>query len=57
MVTSALTATSEVASTIHRSDQDSGARGCGMVTGLKAGLDVLVGRAQGFGVGTRIPEA
>lgn len=56
MVSSALTATSEVANTIHRSIRIPVREVAGMVTGLKAGLDVLVGRVQGFGVGTRYPK-
>lgn len=56
MVTSALTATSDVANTIHRSIKIPVREVAGIVSGFKAGLDVLIGGVKGFGAGTRYPQ-
>ena len=53
MVSSALQATSDLAASVHRVIQIPVREVSGLVNGLKAGLDVLVGRAKGFGSGRR----
>lgn len=56
MITSALTAVGGIATTVHHSIQTPMREVVGVVNGLKAGLDVLVGRVKGFGAaagGTR----
>lgn len=53
MVSSALQATSDLATSVHRIIQVPVREVSGLVNGLKAGLDVLVGRAKGFGSGRR----
>jgi hypothetical protein len=49
MVTSVLNATAEISDSIQRGIKVPVREVTGMVNGLKAGLDVLVGRAKGFG--------
>jgi methyl-accepting chemotaxis protein len=51
MVTSVLDTTSEITETIQRGIKIPVREVSGLVNGLKAGLDVLVGRAKGFGSG------
>ena len=51
MVTSVLNATAEITDSIQRGIKVPVREVTGMVNGLKAGLDVLVGRAKGFGSG------
>jgi len=49
MVTAALIATSEIAASIHYAIQVPVREVAGIISGLKAGLDSLVGRARDFG--------
>ncbi|HTD95687.1 MAG TPA: hypothetical protein VK627_02110 [Edaphobacter sp.] len=49
MVTSVLATTSEIANSIQHGIRTPVREVSGLVQGLKAGLDVLVGRAKGFG--------
>jgi hypothetical protein len=49
MVTSVLNTTAEITDSIQRGIKVPVREVTGMVNGLKAGLDVLVGRAKGFG--------
>ena len=49
MVSAALTATEEIATIIQNGVRVPVRQISGLVNGLKAGLDVLVGRAKGFG--------
>jgi len=56
MVTSVLNATAEISDSIQRGIKVPMREVAGMVTGLKAGLDVLVGRAKGFGSGKNGPR-
>jgi hypothetical protein len=51
IVTSALNTTTDVAETIQRGIKIPLREVSGLINGLKAGLDVLVGRAKGFGSG------
>ena len=51
IVTSALNTTTDVAETIQRGIKVPLREVSGLINGLKAGLDVLVGRAKGFGSG------
>jgi methyl-accepting chemotaxis protein len=51
MVTSVLDTSAEIADTIHRGIRIPVREVSGLVNGLKAGLDVLVGRAKSFGNG------
>jgi hypothetical protein len=51
IVTSVLNTTVEVTETIQRGIKVPVREISGLVNGLKAGLDVLVGRAKGFGIG------
>jgi hypothetical protein len=51
MVTSVLNTTAEITETIQRGIKIPVREVNGLVNGLKAGLDVLVGRAKGFGSG------
>jgi len=51
IVTSVLNTTAEVTETIQRGIKVPVREISGLVNGLKAGLDVLVGRAKGFGIG------
>jgi hypothetical protein len=51
MVTSVLNTTAEITETIQRGIKIPVREVSGVVNGLKAGLDVLVGRAKGFGSG------
>jgi methyl-accepting chemotaxis protein len=51
MVTSVLNTTADVSETLQRGIRIPLREVSGMVNGLKAGLDVLVGRAKGFGNG------
>jgi hypothetical protein len=51
MVSSMLNTTSEVAETVQRGIKIPLREVSGLINGLKAGLDVLVGRAKGFGNG------
>jgi hypothetical protein len=51
MVTSMLNATAEISESIHRGIKIPVREVSGVVNGLKAGLDVLVGRAKTFGAG------
>jgi hypothetical protein len=51
MVTSVLNTTAEITDTIQRGIKVPVREVSGLVNGLKAGLDVLVGRAKGFGSG------
>ena len=51
IVTSVLNTTAEVTETIQRGIKVPVREIFGLVNGLKAGLDVLVGRAKGFGIG------
>lgn len=53
MVTTALTATAEIVATIQHGIRVPVREMAGLVNGLKAGLDVLVGRAKSFGSGRR----
>jgi hypothetical protein len=53
MVGSALQATSDLAASVQRMIQIPIREVNGLVNGLKAGLDVLVGRVKGFGSGRR----
>ena len=56
LVTSALTAVGEISGSIQKSIRMPVREVAGIVNGLKAGLDVLVGKAKGFGSGkTRRP--
>jgi methyl-accepting chemotaxis protein len=52
MVTSVLNTTAEITDTIQRGIKIPVREVSGLVNGLKAGLDVLVGRAKGFGNGS-----
>jgi hypothetical protein len=56
MVTSVLNATAEISDSIQRGIKVPVREVTGMVNGLKAGLDVLVGRAKGFGSGRNGPR-
>ena len=57
IVTSALNTTTDVAETIQRGIKIPLREVSGLINGLKAGLDVLVGRAKGFGSGrTKSPR-
>ncbi len=49
MITSTLTTTAEIVATIQQSIRVPVRQVAGLVNGLKAGLDVLVGRAKSFG--------
>jgi methyl-accepting chemotaxis protein len=51
MVTSVLNTTAEISETVQRGIKIPLREVSGVVNGLKAGLDVLVGRAKGFGSG------
>jgi hypothetical protein len=51
IVTSALNTTTDVAETIQRGIKVPLREVSGIINGVKAGLDVLVGRAKGFGSG------
>jgi hypothetical protein len=51
MVTSVLNTTAEISESIQRGIKVPVREVAGVVNGLKAGLDVLVGRAKGFGSG------
>jgi hypothetical protein len=51
IVTSALNTTTDVAETIQRGIKVPLREVSGLINGLKAGMDVLVGRAKGFGSG------
>jgi hypothetical protein len=51
IVTSALNTTTDVAETIQRGIKIPLREVSGIINGVKAGLDVLVGRAKGFGSG------
>jgi hypothetical protein len=51
IVSSALNTTSEISESIQRGIKIPVREVTGLVNGLKAGLDVLVGRAKGFGIG------
>ncbi|WP_433963769.1 hypothetical protein [Tunturiibacter gelidiferens] len=51
MVTSVLNTTSDISETVQRGIKVPLREVSGLVNGLKAGLDVLVGRAKGFGSG------
>jgi hypothetical protein len=51
MVTSVLNSTAEITESIQRGIKIPVREVNGLVNGLKAGLDVLVGRAKGFGSG------
>jgi len=51
MVTGVLNTTSEISNTLQRAVQVPVKEFAGLVNGFKAGLDVLVGRAKGFGRG------
>ena len=55
MVTQTLTSVGDLAATVHRSIRLPIREVSGVVNGLKAGLDVLVGRVKGFGVGRTAP--
>jgi hypothetical protein len=56
MVTSVLNTTAEITDSIQRGIKIPVREVTGMVNGLKAGLDVLVGRAKGFGSGRNGPR-
>jgi hypothetical protein len=56
MVTSVLNTTAEITDSIQRGIKVPVREVTGMVNGLKAGLDVLVGRAKGFGSGRNGPR-
>ena len=57
IVTSALNTTTDVAETIQRGIKIPLREVSGLINGLKAGLDVLVGRAKGFGSGrVKVPR-
>ena len=51
MVSSTLKATSDLGTTIHKGIKTPVLEVAGVVNGLKAALDVLVGRSKGFGAG------
>jgi hypothetical protein len=51
IVTSALNTTAEISESIQRGIKIPVREVSGLINGLKAGLDVLVGRAKGFGSG------
>jgi hypothetical protein len=53
MVTSVLNTTADISDTVQRGIKVPLREVSGLVNGLKAGLDVLVGRAKGFGVSDR----
>jgi hypothetical protein len=53
MVSSTLQATSDLVASVHRIIQIPVREAAGLMNGLKAGLDVLVGRVKGFGSGRR----
>jgi methyl-accepting chemotaxis protein len=55
MITSTLKAANEIVATVNHSIRVPVREVAGMVNGLKAGLDVLIGRAKGFG--SSIPAA
>jgi methyl-accepting chemotaxis protein len=57
MVTGVLNTTSEISNTLQRAVQVPVREFTGLVNGFKAGLDVLVGRAKGFGRGTPVEPA
>ena len=57
MVSSALKATSDVGNTIHRGIRTPVVEIAGVVNGVKAAIDVLVGRARGFASGSGAPPA
>jgi hypothetical protein len=54
MVTGVLNTTSEISNTLQRAVQVPVREFTGLVNGFKAGLDVLVGRARGFGRDTPV---
>jgi hypothetical protein len=54
MVTGVLNTTSEISNTLQRAVQVPVREFTGLVNGFKAGLDVLVGRAKGFGRDTPV---
>jgi hypothetical protein len=54
MVTGVLNTTSEISDTLQRAVKLPVREFTGLVNGFKAGLDVLVGRAKGFGRGTPV---
>jgi hypothetical protein len=56
MVTSVLNTTAEITDSIQRGIKVPVREVTGMVNGLKAGLDVLVGRTKGFGSGRNGPR-
>jgi hypothetical protein len=56
MVTSVLNTTAEITDSIQRGIKIPVREVSGLVNGLKAGLDVLVGRAKGFGSGRSAPR-
>jgi hypothetical protein len=49
MVTSVLDATTNITASVQRSIQTPVREFAGLMNGIKAGIDVLVGRARGFG--------
>ncbi len=51
MVTSVLNTTAEISDTLQQAVKVPVREFTGLVNGFKAGLDVLVGRAKGFGRG------
>jgi hypothetical protein len=53
MVTSVLNTTAEISESLQRAVKVPVREFAGLVNGFKAGVDVLVGRARGFGRGTR----
>ncbi|ADW68043.1 hypothetical protein [Granulicella tundricola] len=53
MVTSALNATAELASTIHEGIRTPAREIAGVVSGLKAGIDSLISKTRGFGAGIK----
>jgi hypothetical protein len=57
MVSGVLNTTSEISNTLQRAVQVPVKEFVGLVNGFKAGLDVLVGRAKGFGRGRPVEQS
>jgi len=57
MVTGVLNTTSEISNTLQRAVQVPVKEFAGLMNGFKAGLDVLIGRAKGFGRGRPVEPA
>ena len=56
MVSHTLTAVGEIAASVQQSIKVPIREVAGLVNGLKAGIDVLVGKAKGFGFGRQTPR-